>query len=536
MIKLARNFLFYIVVGTMGAVSAHAQSLSDGHLGTVHFQISCVTVQSKFDHAVALLHNFFFPETIKAFEAIIEEDPNCAMAYWGLAMSQRPNPLVPPFPLANLKAGWEAVQQGKAATTQTPREAEYLAAMEVFYKNYDTIDQKTRTGLYEKAMEQLHVRHPDDSEGAIFYALSLNEAVDLNDTTFAKQLKAAGILNAELETQPDHPGISHYLIHSYDFAPLAAMCLPAAHRYDKIATASPHALHMPSHIYSMLGMWDDSVRSNLAAIAAANDYAAKNYPEATDPSVAHSLDFITYAYMQLAKDKEAKQIVDSLAGLKPFKFSRLSADTALAAIPARYALDRGQWDDAAHLAIRDSQYPAAQSISYFARALGNARSGRAEAALAEIPQLNEIEAKLTAAKDDYWAGQTRIQKQAAAAWLLFAQGRRDEAITAMRNAADLDDGSQKNVAMENKLVPIRALLGELYLTSGMNKEALAEAEASLKATPNRFRSIATAAAAARALASTETAKRYSRALIGLGADCDGERVELAAAKAFLSQQ
>jgi hypothetical protein len=319
------------------------------------------------------LHNFFYPETVKAFQAIIKEDPDCAMAYWGLAMSELPNPLVPPFPPANLKAGWEAIQQGKAAATQTPREAEYLAAIEVFYKDYDKIDQKTRAGLYEQAMQRLHEHHPEDAEAAIFYALALNGAVGFEDKNYTKQLKAAAILNEEAKKQPNHPGIAHYLIHSYDFAPLAAMCVPTAQLYDKIAPAAPHALHMPSHIYSMLGMWEDSVRSNLASKAAADDYAAKNFPDATHPGVPHMLDFIVTAYLQTAKDGDAKQLVDSLSKIKKFPFVNLPTDTALAAIPARFALDRGRWDEAAQLSVRDSQYPAAQSITYFARALGAAR-------------------------------------------------------------------------------------------------------------------------------------------------------------------
>jgi tetratricopeptide (TPR) repeat protein len=535
---MAKPLLALVAASAFAAISlgrpALGQSASE-KLGDVHFPISCAEVQPEFDRAVALLHNFFFPETVKAFKAVIAKDPNCAIAYWGLAMSQRPNPLVPPFPAVNLKAGWEAVQQGNAATTKSPREAEYLSAMEVFYRDFDKIDQGTRTRLYEQAMQRLHEHYADDREAAIFYALALNEGVDLNDKNFTKQLKAAAILNTEAQKQPNHPGIAHYLIHSYDFAPLAALCLPTAHLYDRIAATAPHALHMPSHIYSMLGMWEDSVRANLAAEAAANDYAGKNFPDAADPSIPHLLDFRAYAYLQMAKDGDAKQIVDSLPKLKKFASVRLAVDTGLAAIPARFALDRGDWEGAAQLSMRDTEYPAALSISYFARALGAARSGQLSAARAEIAHLDEVEAKLTAAKDEYWAGQTRIQKQAAVAWLAFAERRRDEAIAAMRQAADMDDGSEKNVAMENKLVPVRALLGELYLAAGLSKEALSEFEASLKSTPNRFRSIAGAAAAARAIGSVDVARRYYRALTGLAVDGDAQRTELVEAKAYLSQ-
>ena len=529
-----RSFILTVATAAMIG-SAHAQQAADDHLGTVHFPVSCGAVQGEFDRAVALLHNFFYPETVKAFQAIIKEDPSCAMGYWGLAMSELPNPLVPPFPPANLKAGSEAIQQGKAAKAQTPREAEYLAAIEVFYKDYDKIDHKTRAELYEQAMRRLHEHYPEDSEAAIFYALALNGAVDFNDKNYTKQLKAAAILNEEAKKQPNHPGIAHYLIHSYDFAPLAAMCVSTAQLYDKIAPAAPHALHMPSHIYSILGMWEDSIRSNLAAKAAADDYAAKNFPDKTHFSISHVLDFMMVAYLQTAKDHEAKQVVDTLPQLKPFNVTILGSDTALAAIPARFALERGQWQETAQLPVRDSQYPAAQAITYFARALGAARSGNAAGARGEIAHLDEIETKLTAAKNEYWADQTRIQKQAAAAWVAFIDGQRDGALAAMRQAADLDDASEKNVAMENKLVPIRVLLGELYMQAGMPREALREFEASDRVMPNRFRTIAGAASAARAIGSADTAKRYYRALTVLTAGSDGDRPEISQARSYLAQ-
>jgi len=372
-------------------------------------------------------------------------------------------------------------------------------------------------------MQRLHEHYPEDAEAAIFYALALNGAVDFDDTNYTKQLKAAAILNEEAKKQPNHPGIAHYLIHSYDFAPLAAMCVPTAQLYGKIAPGAPHALHMPSHIYSILGMWDESIRSNLASKAAAEAHGQL--------SVAHQVDFLVYAYLQMAEDRRAKELVDSVL---PVSLG-LGTDTALAAIPARYALERGQWNEAAQLTVRGSQFPAAQSISYFARALGSARSGNATAARAEIGRLDEIEAKLAADKNDYWAEQTRIQKQAAAAWVMFAEGDRDSAIAAMRKAADLDDASEKNVAMENKLVPIRELLGELYLVASMNNEALVELEASQRVMPNRFRTIAAAAAAARGTGSVEAAKRYYRALTALAVGGDGSRPEVSEARTYLAQ-
>lgn len=237
------------------ATPAHAEEPAKPSFGTVQFPISCTNVQARFNDAVAFLSNFAYPDTVKAFQAISQADPNCAMAYWGVAMSEMPNPLSPPFPPGNMDTGWQAIQKGKAAKTQTPREAEYLFAIEAFYRDYDKLDYHTRALRYEEAMQKLHEDYPDDVQATIFYALALNMAIDFGDRTYHNQLQAAGILNAVEKAHPDNPGVYHFLIHSYDYPPLATLGLTAARRYDKLAPASVHALHMPSHIYSMLGMW-----------------------------------------------------------------------------------------------------------------------------------------------------------------------------------------------------------------------------------------------------------------------------------------
>jgi tetratricopeptide (TPR) repeat protein len=508
----------------------------DEKLGNVSFPITCKGEQAKFDRAVALMHNFFYPETSKAFREIIRDDPDCAIAYWGLATSLRPNPLVPPFPQNLLKEGWEAVQKGKSAKTQSAREAAFVAAIEQFYKDYDTVDQRVRAHAYSRTMNELHQRYPEDSEAAIFYALSLLETIDFSDKKYGNQLKAAEILNALAKDHPKHPGIAHYLIHSYDFAPLAAMCVDTARLYDKIAANSPHALHMPSHIYSMLGMWDDSIRSNLASEALANGYAATAYPGATDAQVPHDLDFLVYAYLQQGRDNEAQDVIGRAAAIKKMAVVRLTVDTALAAVPARYVIERRAWNEAAGLTVRETQYPAARSVTYFTRGLGAARSGDLASARAEVAHLDMMEARLLIDKDQYWAGQTVIQKLAVQAWIAYAEKRVDEAIDTMRAAADLDDASEKNVAMENKLMPMRALLGELYLVAGRNLEALPELEKSLKVVPGRYATIAAAAQAARNIGQADTARRYYRALIGLTNDRTGSRPELAEAKQYLAQK
>jgi hypothetical protein len=327
----------------LATVAGNAQQTASDGLGSVHFPISCTAAQANFERAVALLHNFHYPETVKGFQAVIKDDPDCAIAYWGVAMSAMPNPLVPPFSPAVIKTAQEAIQQGKAAKTQSPREAEYLAAIDTFFKNYDNTAYRARAEAYEQAMQRLSEDYRDDSEAKIFYALALNMAVDFDDTKFTKQLKAAAILNEEAKKNPNHPGITHYLIHSYDFAPLAAMYIETARRYDKIAPEAPHALHMPSHIYSILGMWEDSVHSNVAARKAAEDYWAKNSPGKTAPPLPHLFDFMVTADLQMAKDGEANQLVDASINLSNFPFTSLAIETALAAIPARYELDRGQW-------------------------------------------------------------------------------------------------------------------------------------------------------------------------------------------------
>jgi hypothetical protein len=527
----ASLLVFFLLFAGEQGLSAHQ---NEGGLGKVHFAVTCnPAVQERFDRGVALLHNFVFPDTVKTFTAVIQEDPSCAMGYWGLAMSQRPNPLVPPFDPAALKRGWEAVQQGLAVNPQDARERGYLEAMAEFYRNYDAVDQQTRTRAYAAAMGRLHDHYPDDTEAAVFYALALNEAADLSDKNYTNQLKAAAILQGVGQKQPDHPGVAHYLIHSYDFAPLAARCLPIARHYGELAPAAPHALHMPSHIYSMLGMWEDSIASNIAAEEAARNQAAQAFPGKVHPSVPHLRDFRTYAYLQMGQDRQAQNLVDAVRTTN-LAMHTVAVDTGQQAILARYAVDRGQWEDAARLDVLPSNYPPALAIGYFTRGIGAARTRDLQGARAELAKLVELNGKLVQSHDDYWAGQTEIQIEAVGAWIDFADSRRDAAITAMRGAADLDDASEKNVAMENKLLPVRALLGELLLAAGMNAEALAAFEASAKMQPNRFRTLWGAAQAARARNDVETAKQYYRALVGLAVYADTERPEMVEAKNYLA--
>ena len=520
----------------------HAGHAGGEHFGSVHFPISCGPgAQQQFDRAVAMLHSFFYPETLKAFSAIAEAEPSCAMAYWGVAISQRPNPLVPPFSPAQLQAGWEAIGKARSANPPTQRERDWIEALSVFFENYDTLDQKTRTAKYETAMAKLHERYPQDTEAAVFYALALNEAVDLADKTYARQLKAAAILEQLEPALPDHPGIAHLIIHSYDYAPIAAKGLPAARRYASLAPSAPHALHMPSHIFSTLGMWQDAIRSDLAADASAKAYAAASAQfaakPAANPARYHSLDFLTNAYLQLAQDKRARAIVDernSIAEL-PAEF-RYSAHTGFAAIPVRYAIERGAWAEAAQLPPPRTPYAQAEAITWFGRALGAARSADLDGARRDVEEIVRLRDQLASAQDAYWAEQVDIQAEAAKAWIAFGERRVDSAIATMRSAADREDRTEKHVAMENRLSPKRELLGELLLEAGRPAEAQREFERSLKSMPNRFRSLAGAGRAAALAGQKMQARLYYQQLLVLTRDADSERAPLKAAREFLAER
>ena len=522
-----------ILLGGSG-LEAQVKGSGTQKLGTVHFAVSCTpAAQQQFELALAMLHSFFFPETVKAFTAVTQTDPTCAMGYWGTAMSTRPNPLIP-LDVATLKRGWEVVEKAKAAGPKTQRERDYIGAMEVYYRDPDKGGHLPRARAYEAAMEQVYLRYPQDPEAAIFYALALNEAVDHADKTYARQLKAGAILEKVFAQQPDHPGVAHYIIHTYDFPPLAKRGLPAARRYAEIAPSSPHALHMPSHIFSMLGYWEDSIESNVAAAASSKEYAAKSMPGAV--LWLHQDDFAVYAYLQLGQDGQAKRLVDERNAIQKVTPVRIWSDTAFMAIPVRYAIERGRWTEAAAIDPRPSSFPAAEALTHFGRALGAARSGDLAAARRDIARLQALHDMLAQAKDDYWAEQVEIQRLAATAWAARAEGRKDEALATMRSAADLEDRSEKHIAMENRLVPMRELLGEILLEVNEPGTALPEFEASLRVAPNRFRSFYGAGKAAERVGDRMKAREFYGKLVALCAKADAERPELTEAKAFLAKK
>jgi hypothetical protein len=514
------------------ATAAWAQGL-----GRVHFETSCTPqAQEKFDRGLAMVHSFFYPESVQAFTEAAAADPQCAIAYWGIAISHRPNPLILPLTTTVLKNGLEAVEKGKAIGAKTERERDWLSAIEPYYKDYDKVDQTARGLAYEKAMEALTQKYPNEPEAAIFYALALNETALHSDKTFANQLKAGAILEKIEAKLPDHPGVLHYLIHTYDYPTLAQRGLDAANRYAEVAPAAQHAQHMPSHAYSMLGMWTQSVASNTKSRAIAQAQAAKLWPGTTHPSEPHHLDFMEYALLQIGQEGQAKQLRDDSNAITKLGFEALGSYTALAAVPARFALERQAWKEAAALEPRGSQFPQAEAITYFARAMGSARSGDLDAAEREFAKLKELRAALENASQSYWATQVEIQTLAVSAWIAQNRGENERALKLMRAAADLEDDSEKHIAMENRLYPMRELLGDLLLDQQQPGLALTEYETSLVSTPNRLRGLYGAAKAAKAADQAAKATVYFRKLVEMTRDADVDRIEISEARASLMQQ
>ena len=528
-------FLLCAPVATAQGASGQSEQL-----GKVHFPTSCVPAAgSQFERAVAMLHSFWYEEAVKAFTAVTETDPACAMGFWGVAMSIY-YPLWYPPSEATLKKGRAAVEKATTVGGKTQRERDYIAAIEAFYKDTDKLDHRTRTLAYEKAMERVYLRHPDDREAAVFYALALVATAVPTDKTYANQLKAAAMLEKVFAEQPNHPGVAHYIIHSYDYPPLAGRALPAARGYAKIAPSVPHALHMPAHIFTRLGFWQESIDSNRASAQAGVDYFRQAGKEGVWDQTLHAMDYLVYAYLQGAQDREAKRVVDELAAIRKAEPESLPAAYALAAIPARFALERRNWSEAASLTIPPVtfpwiRYPWGEAITSFARALGAARSGDTAGAQKEVDNLLALRDALVQVKSTYWADQVEVQRRAAAAVLARVQGRNQDAVDLLRSAADLESSMDKHPVTPAPIVPAHELLGDLLLELNQPDQALKEFEGSLDAEPNRFRSLFGAARAAELAGKAGKARTFYTKLVALCVRADTERPELQQAKAFLAK-
>ena len=411
-----------------------------GKLGTVRFQISCNSnVQAPFTRAAAMLHSFWYKEAEKAFSHVGEADPSCGMAYWGVAMSNYHPVWTPPNP-AELKRGAEAAEKAVGIGAKTERERDYIAAIAAFYKNSAKLDHRGRALAYEKAMEQLYRKYPDDSEAGNFYALALLGTAPPTDKQYVNQRKAADILNRLLPKNPDHPGAAHYMIHSYDYPQLAELALPAARSYAKIAPDSPHALHMPTHIFTRLGLWEDSIESNIASAASARKHVQRLKPGAGSFDQLHAMDYLVYAYLQQGQDLKAQQVVDEMLAIQTLDLENFAAAYAFAAVPSRYALERRQWSEASALGLHPPAFPwknfrYAEAIVAFGRGLGAARTGNTAVARQEMEKLSSIHHELVGASGYDWATQVKVQHRAVAAWLAHAEGRAEEAIELMGSAA-----------------------------------------------------------------------------------------------------
>jgi Tfp pilus assembly protein PilF len=509
-------------------VPAAVSQENDRQLGNVHFATSCNEVaQRRFDRAMRYQHSFWYRQSKELFEKVLESDPDCGIAYWGIALSLWNNPHNQP-PAPNLAPALAAIEKGKAVGAKSERERDFINALAVLYTDYDKVAYPVRLQNYLKAMAALAAKYPDDDETQIAYAITLNVSASPADKTYANQLKGAAILEPIFKRQPQHPGVAHYLIHLYDYPAIADHGLDAARRYAAIAPAAPHAQHMPSHIFTRVGAWQDSITSNLASVK-----AAKADGEAGDQL--HGQDYLVYAYLQLAHDADARAVVDEMTRAAPANPDAFGGWFAHAASPARYAVERGDWTRAATLAVQPTKFAHVEAISHFARAVGAARSGNAEAAQAEVARLAELRDKLREQKNAYWGEQVDIQHRIATAWLLNAQGKADEAVAALRAAADAEDKTEKAPVTPGPLAPARELLGAMLLEQGKTAEALASFEATLKKEPNRFNSYAGAAQAADKLGDKAKATAYYEKLVALANGSGSDRPALAAAKQYLAK-
>jgi Tfp pilus assembly protein PilF len=513
--------------GLSSSGPAFAQTDVDQQLGSVHFETSCNEVaQRRFDRGMRYQHSYWYLNAKEVFEEALKADPECAMAQWGIAMTLLDNPHNA-IPRPNLAPGLAAIQKAKAMGAKTERERDYIDALALMYIDYDKLSHVQRIRAFRDAQEKIAAKYPDDEEAQIAYAITLNTSADLNDKTYAQQAKGAAILEPISRRQPRHPGVTHYLIHLYDYPETAEKGLDAANRYAAIAPAAPHAQHMPSHIYTRVGYWKQSIDSNTASVKAAKaEKSVGNY--------LHAQDYMVYAHLQLGQDKQAGAVMDEMMKETDFKATVVGADYALAAAPARYAVERGDWNSASNLSVRPSTYGFAMAISHFARALGAARSGKPDAAQADIGKLAELRDRLGEAKDAYWSEIVDIQRQVAAAWVLYAEGKHEDALKAMSAAADAEDKTEKHVVTPGPIAPARELYGQMLLERGMAKEALAAFEATQAKEPNRFRSYAGAAQAAEKLGDKAKAKANYEKLVTLANGSDAERPELAAARQYLA--
>ena len=543
-LRFARAITVMLLAGAAGAWAHGDDERPTGRppqtLGEVQFPVACNgAAQKEFNRAMALFHSFWFDPAKKSFAKVLELDPECGMAHWGIAIMSMGNPFVWPANPVAMKAAATAAAEAQRVGAKSERERDYIAALSVFFKDWEMTEYRQRAVALEKAVGDVAARYPQDDEAQILYALMLDATALPTDKTYANQLKAAGILEPLFKKYPNHPGVAHYLIHTYDYAELAGKGLPAARAYAGIAPSVPHALHMPSHIFSRLGLWPEMVKGNrVSSQAAKNELSDKTLGVGTYDAL-HAMDYLVFGELQQAQDKAAKQVVDEVGAMRKINVENLPAAYAFAAIPARYALERQDWKAAAALKLSPSdlawsKFPQAEAILVYARGLGAARTGNVAAARQDVERLQALKEAMVAAKIGYWPGQTDFQIKAVNAWIALAEKRDDEALQLMRAAAEVEEASDKHPVTPGNVVASRTLLGEMLLALDQPGPALIEFERSLQRDPNRFRAVYGAAGAAEAAGNREVAKAHYVRLQTLAADRDTERPELSHAKAFMA--
>jgi hypothetical protein len=544
-VKTAMRIAVGVVLGlAAGAAWTHDEEAATGRppekLGTVSFAVSCnPPAQAEFNRAMALFHSFWFTHAIQSFSKVLQLDPECGMAHWATAIMTMGNPFAWPANPTAMQAGAGAAADAQRVGAKTQRERDYIAALGVYFKDWETTPHRPRAVAFRNAMENLASTYPQDDEAQILYALALDATADPTDKTYANQLKAAAILEPLFKKYPEHPGVAHYLIHTYDYADLAEKGLPAARAYAAIAPSVPHALHMPSHIYARLGLWREMVAENRRSYEASKNELGERSLGVGSYDALHALDYMMFGELQQGQDRAAQQVVDEVAAIRKINVENFVAAYAFAAIPARFPLERGDWKAAARLTLSPpdlawNKFPQAEAVLVYARGLGAARTGDVAAAREDVERLQELKDAMSAAKIGYWPGQADFQIKAVNAWIALAETRNDEALQLMRASADAEEASDKHPVTPGNVVPSRQLLGEMLLAAGQPQQALLEFEHSLKRDPNRFRGIYGAARAAEAAGDRPLARNYYGKLQALATDSDSERPELVQARAFVA--
>ncbi|MDA9551090.1 hypothetical protein N9R47_03990 [Flavobacteriaceae bacterium] len=513
----------------------------DPNFGDVSFALSCrYDLRETFNLGLSLMHSFEYAEAEKAFVSVLDQDPECLMAYWGTAMSILNHPLSFKQNSKSLERGEKLLKVAQTLTPNNEREKDYIDAVTVYFNDWQNLDTKTRKLNYEIKMEELYNKYPGDVETAVFYSLAVLATADLNDKSYTKQKKSGKILEKLFETNPNHPGIAHYIIHNYDSPELAHFALNTARKYAVIAPASAHAQHMPSHIFTRLGLWNESIKSNIDSANSAVCYAESVNPNANWVSEIHALDYLVYAYLQMGDNVRAQTEMNKMIEIKEvFPSDHFASAYALIAVPSRLAVENKDWQLATELELPKTNLdwnkaPWPKAMLHFSRALGFTNTGNSTAAQKELDILIDLRERLNEAKNSYESGQVTIQIESIRGWIEYSKGNTEKAIEYMKLASKLESETTKAAVTPGEIIPAEELLADLYMLTGKHKEALKSYELNLKGRPFRFNGLYGAAKAAQKLDNNELAAYYFKKLINVSEDVNSTRPELSEAKDFLA--